>query len=59
MLLFLEIQELLRIMNEYNSTYAGRYPSLRITPKDVSYSAILKDKVERLKKQREEVEYKP
>jgi len=48
-----------RIMNEYNSTYAGRYPSLRITPKDVSYSAILKDKVERLKKQREEVEYKP
>jgi len=48
-----------RIMSEYNRVYAGRYPSLRITPKDVSYSAIMKDKVERLKKQREEVEYKP
>ena len=48
-----------RIMSEYNRVYAGRYPSLRILPKDVSYSAIMKDKVERLKKQREEVEYKP
>ena len=48
-----------RIMNEYNSTYAGRYPSLIIRPSDVSYSQILKDKVEKLKKQREEVEYRP
>jgi len=48
-----------RIMNEYNSTYAERYPSLIIRPSDVSYSQILKDKVERLKKQREEVEYRP
>lgn len=48
-----------RIMNEYNKTYATRYPSLRIKPSDVSYSQILKDKVERLKKQRAEVEYRP
>lgn len=48
-----------RIMNEYNSAYRDRYPSLVIKPSDVSYSQILKDKVERLKKQREEVEYRP
>ena len=48
-----------RIMNEFNKTYGDRYPSLVIKPSDVSYSQILKDKVERLKKQREEVEYRP
>jgi hypothetical protein len=48
-----------RIMVEYNKTYQDRFPSLRIKPSDVSYSQILKDKVERLKKQREEVEYRP
>lgn len=48
-----------RIMVEFNKTYGSRYPGLRVMPSDVSYTAIMKDKVERLKKQREEVEYKP
>jgi|TARA_R100001510_G_scaffold57183_1_gene64477 hypothetical protein len=50
--------EAAEIMREFNKTYGGRFPSLRIKPSEVSYSQVIKDKVERLKKQREEVEFR-
>jgi len=50
--------EAVEIMREFNKTYGNRFPSLRIKPSEVSYSQVIKDKVERLKKQRDEVEFR-
>jgi len=50
--------EATEIMREFNKTYGSRFPSLRIKPSEVSYSQVIKDKIERLKKQRDEVEFR-
>jgi hypothetical protein len=49
-----------QVMDKFNKTYGTRYPkSGYITPDDVSYYRIMKDKIDDIKKRREETEYKP
>jgi hypothetical protein len=49
-----------QVLEKFNNTYGTRYPkSGYITPDDVSYYRIMKDKIDDIKKRREETEYKP
>lgn len=52
-------KEAQRLFLGYNEVYGVKYPSMKITQKDVSFNSIQKKFLQRLKKQQEEKQYIP